>query len=161
MCIRDSPKYAPFFYYLGKELNPKRAFFYGIDIGLIPYSFMMSCKSIQELFLYNCSDGDYSPRFLKRNLNQVYENNYKFVEEFDKSFEIKFNIIFHQAIEDQEQNRYVLETLWKNLESGGHMVIEGLEKNKEYKEGAITFAKNVNKELIYFSTRYGTAILVK
>lgn len=158
--ILDDPKYAPFFYYLGKEIKPKKAFFYGLNIGLVPYSFFSSCNTVKDVFLYNPTDENYSPRFFNRNLKHFYKNNITIIDSIE-NLNLSFDVIFHEATEDQEQNRYVLETLWKKVYSGGCLVVEAVEKKKESKEVVITLSKNINRELIYFNTRYGTAILVK
>jgi hypothetical protein len=44
------PRYAPFYYYLGKFIEPEKILEVGFDLGLLSSSLMLSCKSVKEFF---------------------------------------------------------------------------------------------------------------
>ena len=42
------PKYFPFFYHLGKKVQPRKLLEIGFGLGLVSGCFLQGCKSVQE-----------------------------------------------------------------------------------------------------------------
>ena len=45
-------RYAPFYYYLGKHIEPESVMEFGFSIGLLSASFLTSCKTVKHFFTH-------------------------------------------------------------------------------------------------------------
>lgn len=163
------PRYAPFYYYLGKCLNPKNMIEIGFDLGLLSASFLTSCRSVSSFFGFkeNNKLGFFSNRLGIKNLKKVYKENKDFFygEVFDKKLERKLRsekwdlVLVNEEKEYDKQLQY-MEMIWPNLSENGIMVVEYTKSHKPSKEAFKSFVEGKGIKFINFETRYGTGITI-
>lgn len=159
------PKYAPFYYYLGKKIKAQSLLEVGFNIGLLSSSFLLSCKSVENFFGFKETTKEFnSDRIGKQNIKKNYKKNKNFY--IGEIYEEKFNNLIKQnkwdvAIINEEQNYdkqlQYLETIWPHMSDFGIVVVEYINSHKASKEAFDAFGEDKNK--VQFKTRYGTGII--
>ena len=68
-------KYAPFYYHLGKHLNPNSFLEIGFNIGLLGSCFLTSCKTVKKFFGFKEKNEEFIPtRIGKINIKKFVKN---------------------------------------------------------------------------------------
>jgi hypothetical protein len=156
-------KYAPFYYYLGKYINPKNVLEIGFNLGLLPCCLMLSCKSVNNFLGLSKYKND---RLGKKNIKNVLKNNFnvysgrlydnEFIDLLDKN-NWDLAIINDETTYDEHLN--YLDFLWGKMSENAFIVCEHLESHKPSKEAFLAFSESKSRECKIFNTRYGTGIL--
>lgn len=163
------PRYAPFYYYLGKYLRPIKMIEIGFDLGLLSSSFLLSCKTVEHFFGFKetVKEKFFSNRIGTTNLKKVYKKERFFYEGeiFDNEFEKnlrskKWDIALINEEKEYDKQLQYMETLWKNVNKNGVLVVEYIKSHKHSKEAFKSFVENKNLPYLEFQTRYGTGVIV-
>lgn len=165
----QDPRYIPFYYYLGKELNASsihRVIEVGVNLGLLSSSFFRGLDGVDEYIGFQQKqDQYYSSRLAKANLKghfkgklHLYVGNFTDDAWLSKLNEKENDIVFVNETVGYDELRYQLDCLWKSLALDGLLFFDGITKESN-KSTFETFCKTVNREPIYFKTRYGTGVV--
>ena len=165
-------KYTPFYYYLGKHLQPSSLMEIGFSLGLVSSCFLLSCKTVSRFYGFKeTSDGFFSMRMGKANIKKVMkkekEKSFYVGGLYDKEFinqcKQKWDMVIFNEEEEQNYDKKLqyLETIWPHVNDNGIIVIEHLSSQKAMKLAFLNFCSSKNKEGIIFDTRYGTGVIQK
>lgn len=167
----QDPRYAPFFYHLGKHIQPKRVVEIGVRLGLLSGSFFQSCKSAQEYVGFQQKGEEfYSPRLAKANLKDVFKGDvFIYVGDLDEAWVKNLHPIPTVSANDlaivndsvgHDDLRNHLDHIWNSMKLDGLIVVDGIGE-KSTKDAFTAFCKLKNRTPIIFKTRYGTGIVKK
>lgn len=160
----NDPRYLPFYYRLGYEIQPEFSVQIGSKLGLVGASFLRSCKSIKEWHIYEKNNPNH--RIVESNLKLygcpkiVFQN----VEDYDKldleKTRLSANIAFLSESFDYKTSDIYLDFLWNCLKPEGLLIVDYIE-NKTTSESFYKFCVVKNRKPILFKTRYGVGILTR
>ena len=162
----QDPLFTPFYYHLGKHVEPKTLVEMGYGLGLLSSCFLTSCKSVKHFLAFEpASDSFYSPRLATVNVRRFYKGDLDFYcgKATDTAFMDQLcpcevaSVHYESSLDDM---RCCLDLLWEHLESDGFIVMDYLSKHPG-QEAFDTFCKIVNRKPVFFETRYGTGIVQK
>lgn len=158
-------RYFPFYYHLGKQIEPKTVCQIGSKIGLVGACFLRSCKTVESWLAMDHERGhvaNITTSNLK--LNTKYKNNILpgpigFMGLNDSMLEIESTFQYDLCFlsEDFGKERYLkhLNFLWKILNQKGLLVADYINSHDVFHE----FCRVKNREPIIFETRYGVGII--
>jgi predicted O-methyltransferase YrrM len=156
------PKYFPFYYQLGKRVQPRRLLEVGFGLGFISGCFLQGCKTVEEFTAYHSPKNEfYTFKLGRRNVFSVYKNKFKFINDIlELSGEYDLVIINddNYTIDDY---RAILDKTWEHLSYGGLFVIDHARYGNMGKQILPDFFKIVNREPNFVNTRYGVVLLKK
>lgn len=161
-------KYAPFYYHLGKYIQPKSLIKIGFRLGLLAGSFLKSCKSVERFLGFQEKDeGHYSSRIGIANIKDLLSSKNISIyhgQLLDESFLKMIHCTkWDLAIVNNESNydkmRLYLDLLWDNINEGGLIVIDYLKSNKKISEIYKDFCKIHNRDQVIINTRYGVGLI--
>lgn len=163
------PRYAPFYYHLGKYVTPVNLLCVGFRLGLLPGCFLKSCESVENVLAIERSQGTYySPRLATKNIRQRFKGNFRFAmtDIHEPSIQTPFDehlwdLVIVDEEFDYDVGRIVFDKLWNNLSDGGIIVVDYLNGEKPNSDAFRDFAKIHNREPVEFKTRYRTGIVEK
>lgn len=155
--------YIPFYYHLGKYVQPLNFLEVGFGLGLISGCFFKSCKSVNYSCLFQSKKQEYySERTALKNLKSVYKNKFDFIfgkiEDIPK---VDWDLVFFNEEGSYDEILYKLDYVWSNLKLDGILVLDNATMNKDIKKVFDNFHKIKNCQNFLLNTRYGTGILVK
>lgn len=163
--------YVPFYYYLGKYVNPVNFMEFDTEAGVYSSCFFKSCKSVKNFFSFQEKTKEYySSRFALKNIRNNYFRrfNFHYGSINDKFFENEFNkfdwdlVFLNKNINSYDKLLDLFTKIWLKLNVGGFLVVEHVKSNDVIFKCYENFCKiNLNLEKHLFKTRYGTAILFK
>lgn len=167
-------RYIPFYFYLGRLVEPKSMVQIGLGLGLSCSCFLKGCKTVEDLLAFQKNEEFYSPRLAIKNVKDNYKNKFevytsKFKDKIlidpvfvdDKLFEnIDLAILDDQKM-NYDQYRNWLTILWDRLNVDGLLVMDFINSNKSAGAAFKDFSKIANREPFVFKTRYGTGIVQK
>jgi hypothetical protein len=160
-------RYTPFYYHLGKFVEPKNIMEVGFYIGLLSGSFLKSCNSVQRFLAFQPKmDGYYSSRLGSANIRDSYKGEFEFYQGnltdeklFANTQELDMVIVNEEV--NYDEHRVHLDILWEHLSLGGLVVMDYVDAWQPAKDAFIDFCKVKNREPHVFKTRYGTGIVQK
>ena len=166
--IYNDPFYIPFFYHLGKHINPTCFFEMGFDLSLISSCFLKSCKSVEYFLAFQQKTQDaYNEKLAISNLKTNYKKdlNYycgnffdqEFLDYFDKK---DFDLIIVNSQGSYDELFSAVEYAYMRLKNKGHLVFNNLNTNKN-KEIFLNIAIGYKKEYKVLGTKYSVGILEK
>lgn len=163
------PRYAPFYYHLGKFVSPKNMLSLNFGLGLLESSFLTSCKTVEYIMAFRRpSDEYYSPRMGVRNLKINYKGSIDFYinniydDEFvEKISPIKWDMVIINEEMTYDDHLAHLEFMWPFVAENGVIVTEYVKRNESASDAFFAFSESVNRAPLAFETRYGTGILQK
>jgi hypothetical protein len=157
--------YAPFYYYLGKQIEPESVFEVGFNLGLLSSSFFLSCSSCERFFGFKEKDENLSLRLGKKNINKVFkkQKKYHFGSLYDEemTFSNSWDLFILNIEMSYDKHLEYLEYCYSNLSEDGLMVVEYVNSHDPVKKSLLDFCDNKELKYISFETRYGTAIIKK
>lgn len=161
--------YVPFYYYLGKHIQPKNLIEIGVNLGFFSCAFFKSCKTIENYLAYQENVADYfSKRLVEKNIRDNFKNNFDFYygaitdQEFlNKVNSKKWDLAFINEEKYYDKYFVIMDTVWENLSDGGILVMENAITHSPAKDAFNNFCKVKDRESVIFKTRYGTGIVVK
>jgi len=163
------PLYIPFYYYLGKHVQPKSLLELGFGLGLSSACFLKSCTTVESMLAFQENHGEfYSPRFAQANLKSSYRKPVH-IHIGDISDEVFTNKVSSQKWdlvlinEELGYDKYMtyLDTAWESLALGGLVVLNHVSSDKAANIALQDLCKIRNRTPITISTRYGTGIIQK
>lgn len=156
------PRWAPFYYHLGKLVGPKSVLEVGFDLGLLSSSFLKSCKSVENFG--GCRrrpEPDFSPRLGLANVRKNYKGHAEAgsgSEYFQNTLNMKWGLVLVTEEGSYDDHLFCLDSVWPSV--GGFLVCEGVGR-ANFGKAFRAFCGNLGLEPVYFATRYGTAVLEK
>lgn len=155
------PKYIPFYYHLGKYINPKSFLEIGITLGFFSGSFFQSNKSVEHFMGFQTPEEPICKRFLVKNIRSVYKNRFDLViNNYSCKDIVDYN--WDLVLLDKDMNydigRTLLDRVWDKINPEGYLVFERLLEKKRYKIFS-DFCKIHQKDPLIFKTRYLVGIV--
>ena len=165
----QDPRYAPFYFHLGKFIQPQTFVEFGFGLGLLSSCFFARCETVKSFLAFEPSTEDfYSPRLAFTNVKKFYKGEFDFYRGkatddifLQKLDEVEWNLAFLNDETSLDQTRNYLDLLWERMGLDGLIVVNYLSRNEPTKDAFETFCKIVNRKLVFFATRYGTGIVQK
>lgn len=162
-------RYAPFYYHLGKYIQPESMIEIGFDLGLLSSCFLKSCHTVKNFIGFKEKTSEFiSNRLGKANIRRNFKLDKKYFigNLYEDSFVTSINSrTWDFAIINEETNYdkhlEYLDVIWNSLSENGIIVVEYIGKHSPSKEALLGFCKNKRRDLINFDTRYGTSIVQK
>lgn len=165
----SDPRYLPFYYHLGKFLQPKSVLEFGFGLGLCSASFFKSCKTTEEfLGFQEYSESFYSTRLGKANLRDNfrkktnihvgYLTDDKFMEEFSPK---TWDLVILNSETGFDKHMLYLDFVWPQVSHDGVIVMDFIVRHTPAREAFFAFCKGKNKEPVTFDTRYGIGMVQK
>lgn len=167
--FRD-PRYLPFYYHLGKQLQPKVVYQIGAKLGLVGAAFMKSCKSVTDWIAMD-EDRNHRAMVITSNLRlnenpayrtTEYQSGYMGLNDSMLDIKNEHTEAFPGCdmsflSEDFGKDRYLrhLNFLWMILKPEGLLVADYITANDAFHE----FCRVKNREPMIFETRYGVGIV--
>lgn len=166
--IYNDPFYIPFFYHLGKRINPVCFFEMGFDLSLISSCFLKSCKSVEYFLAFQQKTQDsYNEKLAISNLKINYKKDFNyycgnffdegFLYHFDKK---DFDLIIINSQDNYDKLFAAVEYSYMRLKDNGYLVFNNLNANKN-KEIFLNIAIGYKKEYKVLGTKYSVGILEK
>jgi hypothetical protein len=162
-------RYAPFYYHLGTQIEPKTMMEIGFNLGLLSGCFLKSCKTVEDFLAFQKQEEDvyYSPRLGRANIIDNYKGNIHIHigDMMDEVFSQKMSpnkwdlIILNEETE-YDQHRTILDLVWPHVSSDGCLVMDYVESHDGAKRAWDDFTSSVNCDSVVFNTRYGTGMVL-
>lgn len=169
---RSTPAYMdamnfPFYYHLGKYIQPKKVLEVGFELGYRTGCFFQSCKTVEDFQAIATYTGEYyNARLGLKNIKSVYKSNFKLIMSTLKNTTTTLadmGIGYDLAFVNQEMNfdecRSILDTIFKMMKIDGLIVCCFL--TTKCKDAFLSICKIHNREYLLIPTRYGTGITTK
>ncbi len=164
----NDDRYAPFYYYLGKYMEPKRICEVGLQLGLLSGCFLTGCQTVEHFLAFQReTDEFYAARLALANIHARYKGSFDFYYGLitDEIWEAKFNsqwdVVFINDEVDYDSHMSYLDMAWGQIDYGGRIVVDYIRSHEPSKEAFFNFCKINGREPITMDTRYGTGILEK
>ena len=160
-------KYAPFYYHLGKHIEPQSLVEIGFNLGLLSASLLISCKTIKRFFGYT-DNNDTSLRIGKSNIKIAFKGEAIFHvgDLYDQEFIDIFSpnswdlIILNDETVYDKHLEY-LDAVWPHVSEHGLIIAEYIDRHAPARDAFLAFCESKNRKPVIFETRYGTGILQK
>lgn len=160
-------RYAPFYYYLGCEVKPKRMVEVGFRLGLLSGCFLMGCKTVDDFLAFQQETDDfYSPRLGKANIRDNYKGKFDiYVGNTtdpvwdEKIQEEKWDIVFINEELDYDTHMAYLDMSWRNLRYDGMIVMDYVDRHEPSRDAYDNFCKVKQREPVKVNTRYGVGLV--
>lgn len=162
-------RYAPFYYHLGKHIDPLSVMEIGFTLGLLSASFFTSCKSSNRFFGYKENSPDFnSLRIGKANIKLRFkgESNFYIGSVYDQEFIDIFSpnlwdlvILNDETIYDKHLE--YLDAIWPQISEHGFIIAEYIDRHIPARDAFFAFCESKNRKPLVFDTRYGTGLLQK
>lgn len=165
----SDPKYAPFYYHLGKHLSPKSMIEMGFNLGLLGACFLKSCKTVERyLGFQEQTEGYYSSRLGMANLRSSYKGKTDIYvgTVLDEGFTQKISpnpwdlVILNEEV-GFDKHLLRLDLLWPHVSENGVIVSEYIGRHTPAREAFEAFCLSQNRVPVVFDTRYGTGLVQK
>lgn len=164
------PNYIPFYYHLGKLVQPRSVVEVGFRLGLTGTAFLQSCNSVESyLAIQESKDGEfYSTRLAKANIRDHFKGElYTHVgsvedEEFTSRLDSReWDLAIINDEVGFDRHLLFLETLWPRIVLGGLLVCDYVDSHQPARKAWDGFCKARNRTPEFVGTRYGVAIVQK
>ena len=162
-------RYAPFYYHLGKHIEPLSVMEIGFSLGLLSASFFTSCKSAKKFFGYKENSPDFTPtRIGKSNINLRFKgksfyymgnlHDQEFIDIFSPN---SWDLVILNDETFYDKHLEYLDVVWGKISENGLIVAEYIDRHAPAREAFFAFCESKNRKPVLFKTRYGTALLQK
>lgn len=150
--------YYPFYYYLGKYIEPKSFLEIGFNLGFTSACFFKSCKSVTSFLAFQEEkDNYYSSKIGKNNIKKYYKNSFLFVysktELFLSNLNEKIDFCIINDVWGYDKARLYLDFIYNNLTEQAYLVVDHL-NDKNMADAFKDFCKIHQMNCEYFDTRY-------
>lgn len=159
------PTYTPFYYHLGKYIEPKNVLEIGLRLGLLSGCFFRSCKTAEYFAGFQTESSEfYSTRLAVKNITRNFRG--KVATQIGKPEDLKVVIASEKwdlVIVNEElgydTHREYLELVWGQVNLGGIIVVDYVNQHEPAGKAFKDFCKVVNREPTYLKTRYGVGLV--
>jgi len=163
----NDPKYLPFYYHLGTQLQSKKVLELGFGLGLVVASFTQGCSTVEKYVGFQITTGDYyySTRLGTATLKEYYNGSIKVDVGDTPRFEELVSTdlwdigLITQNVEEKFLRRY-LDKVWRNLTSEALIVVDHLQEPSRM-EIFQDWCKSISREPDVYQTRYTLGIVAK
>lgn len=168
-CSFNDSKYIPFYYYLGKYINPKKVVELGFNLGLTSSVFFKSCKTTEYFLGIQIKTNEpWDRKLAESNLKINYKNKFDtyYGNISDKNFfylvdQNKFDLCIINAIGGYDTIYTCADYIYSNLNKNSYFVMDYINKSEKNKEIFFNIANGYKKEYKIFNTRNGTGVILK
>lgn len=166
----QDPFYLPFYYYLGKAIQPKSLLEIGVKIGLTSGCFLKGCQTVERFIGFQKKTKDYfSERLAYSNIYDVTKKTKPKLDFYhgsilDEQFSSKVGLVDLILINDKipyEEMRQTLDIAWTFLNVNGYLVVDYIDSDNAVRDAFSSFCKVSNREPTIFKTRYGVGLVQK
>lgn len=157
--------YYPFYYYLGKYIEPKSFLEIGFNLGFASACFFKSCKSVTSFLAFQQKkDNYYSSKIAQNNIKKYYKNSFLFVtsetELFLSNLNEKIDLCIINDVWSYDKARLYFDFVYNNLTEKSLLVVDHL-SDKNMTDAFRDFCKIHQMEVEYFDTRYKVGVAIK
>lgn len=164
----QDPLYLPFYFHMGKFMNPKAVLQIGLNLGLEFCCFLQGNKTPNYFFAFQNNDGNfYSERLAFSNIKDIskkVKTQFYYGSILDEDFLsklINFDLILITEKSNFDKIMDALNICWNKLNLDGFLVVDYLNYDKKIKKIFLDFCKVKNREGFVYETRYGVGIVQK
>jgi hypothetical protein len=163
----QDPNYLPFYYHLGKLVQPKSLLHVGLDLGLPSCCFLQGSPQVERMLCFQRASKDfYSPRIALSNIRDVKGKRFdvdtyygNVVDgDFIKKMSLKFDMIMVTENINGDKINETLDVCWEYLNLDGFLCLDHISETKDILSD---FCKARNRSLVVFGTRYGVGLTQK
>lgn len=164
----SDPRYAPFYYYLGKYIKPKNVVEIGFGLGIFSSCFFMSCRSTEYFLGFQEKTEGFNRKLGRDNIKNNYSGEFDihvgsviedgFLEKFSPN---SWDLSIFNIETTYDQHKFYLDLVWDRMNLDGYLVMDYIFHHEPAKRAFADFAFGKNRTPIVFNTRYGTGILKK
>lgn len=165
----QDPKYLPFYYHIAKKISPISVLNVGFDLALPLCCFLKGSSSVARAIGLQVASADfYSPRLAVANIKDAkgrkFPVDFHFGKITDEALSRKLSGGVDMAMITERVGSDlldVLEVCWQSLNLDGFIILD--KAPPESPEGRLfsDFCRSKNRDFVFFSTRYGTALAMK
>lgn len=160
--FRDKRNY-PFYYFLGKNINPQNVLMIGTCGGYKSGLLCYSSSNLKNICVYDFYNNKSLMRLTRNNLGKFRNVKKQFLNDQNKDFFLKndfFDLMIFDDIKiiEKKENLYFFYDLLKN---NGYIVFDKIFDNKEIVDYVINFANKRNLIFEKFQTRNQSLIIKK
>lgn len=160
--FKDKRNY-PFYYYLGKFLNPENVLIIGTCGGYKSGLICYSSNNIKNMYVFDFFNNKALMRLTRNNLGKFRNVKKEFFNDTNKEFYLKkdfFDLIIFDDVKTIE-DKSKLYFYYDILKDKGNIVFDKIFENKEIDNYLIKFAEKRNDKIEKFKTRNQTVIINK
>jgi len=162
-------RYIPFYYYLGKHIQPKTMLDFGFRLGLFSSCFFRGCHTVDNFLAFQHKDEEfYSSRLGTKNvMDHFHKKIHVYVGNVtDDSFLglLRANTWDLAVINEEvsyEEHRLLLDLIWPHISLGGLVVMDYIDKHQPAREIFYDFCKVHKCEPVKVKSRYGVGLIEK
>ena len=162
-------RYIPFYYHLGKHVQPKAMLEIGFRLGLFSGCFFKQCQTVEHLLAFQKKPNEYySVRMGIKNVTDNYKGDmHVYVgaisdDVFIKLLEARnWDLVIINEESTYEDHRLLLDLIWPHVSLGGLMTMDYITSHKPAGDIYVDFCKVHRREPVVVSTRYGVGLLEK
>jgi predicted O-methyltransferase YrrM len=154
----------PFYYHLGKYLQPTTMFEWGFELGFRSACFLQSCST--ATYLHACENAKkeyFAGRLACKNLRDVYKKDFKFeiipVNNVLEALDSTFDLAFINDDLNYDEYRNVFDAVFEHMRLNGIVVVGKVLSNSVCGDAFSAFCKIQHREPMIIETRYGTGIV--
>jgi hypothetical protein len=164
----QDPLYLPFYFHIGKFVNPNSVLQVGLNLGLEMCCFLQGNKNPSYFLGFQNNDGNfYSERLAFSNIKDISKKiklDFYHGSLLDNDFLLKlinFDLIMITEKSNFDKIMEALDVCWNKLNLDGFLVVDYLDYDKKIKKIFLDFCKVKNREGFVYKTRYGAGIVQK
>jgi predicted O-methyltransferase YrrM len=163
------PTYAPFYYYLGTMVKPKRVMEMGFRLGLLSSCFLKGCNTVEKFLAFQeQSNSFYSERLGRANVRDSYKKSMDIHVGLctDDGFVSKLSanewdlVIVNEEMTYDKHMTY-LDLLWPHMALDGLIVMDYVVRHPPAGQSFRDFCKAKGRVPVELPTRYGVGIVQK
>lgn len=161
------PKHAPFYYYLGKRIKPKRIAEINFGLGFFTCCFLKGCSTVEDVLLFQETTPNNDYKLGIKNVQDVFGKKPKFYvgkpldKEFESLFKGSWDAIFINGRNSYDWHLSMMETAWQRLNLDGYLVVAEAIVHENAAKAYSNFCTIHNKERLILPTKYGTGLIRK
>jgi len=165
----NDPAYFPYYFHLGRVLNPSRVLCVGFDLGLQAGCVLRGCESAEFMFAIQPAPAHpYSPRIAVSNVKKIMGKHFPLSvyiggigdESFPEAEIRSFDLAFIACFMPPDSMMDHLHFCWESLSEGGFLSLDRLSEASS-SEIFRDFCKARSVDFRLFDTRYGSGIARK
>jgi len=160
--VSNDFRFYPFYYWLGRLTSPKVLLELGFNYGLMSGCFLMGCKTVEKFIAFQeAKEEYYSPRIGRGNVKRHYKGEIQIHVGYNFEDLNKYDLVLVTEEFTYDKYRSYLDLIWLQLNEGGLLSIEYINKNRATKKAYYDFCRVVNRDPVTISTKYEVGLIKK